>query len=390
MKILLIHNAYQRFGGEDSVVARESSLLSRSGHEVVTYEVSNDSISGLWGRVRAALGTIFSLRSYLAVGKAIRELQPEIVHVHNFFPLISPSVFYACRRERVPVVFTLHNYRILCPTATLEHDGEVVRRSLEEGPWWALRQRVFQGSLAGTFVLCSMIYIHTRIGTWNRMVDRYITPSETSRRNFVDGGLPSNRLTVKPHFVEVDDGAPRSRSGFLYVGRLSTEKGVSVLLRAIQALADSRRSIGKDLFCIVGGGHMEQHCRDAGIASTGEMQASGVQEMMRSATALIVPSVCQETFGLVIIEAYACGLPVIASRIGAFEELVVEGQTGLMFEPGNAQDLAEKIRWAAENPLEMMRMGTQARSRYEDRYTAERNIDLLVSIYREVADEYRT
>ncbi|GAB2316529.1 hypothetical protein SGMN_38440 [Stenotrophomonas geniculata] len=135
---------------------------------------------------------------------------------------------------------------------------------------------------------------------------------------------------------------------------------------------------------------MEQHCLDAGVHSLGAMQASGVQEMMRSATALIVPSVCQETFGLVIIEAYACGLPVIASRIGAFEELVVEGQTGLTFEAGNAEDLAAKIKWAAEHPLEMMRMGSQARSRYVDRYTAERNINLLVSIYREAAEEYRT
>ncbi|PWQ85263.1 glycosyltransferase family 1 protein [Stenotrophomonas maltophilia] len=390
MKVLLVHNAYQVFGGEDSVVSRERSLLARSGHTVATYEVSNNSISGLGGRVRAALGTVFSVGSYFAVTRAIREFQPEVVHVHNFFPLISPSVFYACKRERVPVVFTLHNYRILCPTATLEYDGEVVLKSLKDGPWWALRQRVFQGSLAGTFVLCSMIYIHARMGTWNRMVDRFITPSETSRRNFLEGGLPSHRLAVKPHFVEIDEDAPQPRSGFLYVGRLSAEKGVSVLLRAIHALAHSSPSIGKDAFCIVGGGPMEQHCLDAGVHSLGAMQASGVQEMMRSATALIVPSVCQETFGLVIIEAYACGLPVIASRIGAFEELVVEGQTGLTFEAGNAEDLAAKIKWAAEHPLEMMRMGSQARSRYVDRYTAERNINLLVSIYREAAEEYRT
>lgn len=249
MKILVAHNHYQQHGGEDSVVANEVAMLRRFGHDVQCLVADNREVVGIAGRLRAAAGVVFSLDGYIRTKKALVTFRPDVVHVHNFFPLLSPSIFYACARHRTPVVFTLHNFRILCPTAFLFHHGAVTERSLVRGPWWAVRERVYRQSLLGTFLLVTMIVVHRRMGTWNNVVTRYIALTNFARDIFVRAGLPQERIDIKPNFVRASDAAPHPRSRFLYVGRLSKEKGIRTLAAAL-AIANLPTIVCR----VVGGG----------------------------------------------------------------------------------------------------------------------------------------
>lgn len=377
MRILIVHNAYQLSGGEDVVVRNESAMLRREGHEVHEFFESNDRIVGALARVRAALGSIFSVRAYRRLSRLISELQPDVVHVHNVFPLLSPSVFYACRKNGVPSVLTLHNFRIACPTALLMHEGVVTERSLTCGPWWAVPRRVYRGSLVGTAILATMIAVHRRVGTWSRNVTRFIALTEFAVSRFELAGVPASRIVVKPNFVDIARVAEAPRSGFLFVGRVSHEKGVQVLAAA------SRRCEALSIR-VAGEGALSPLLDGLpSVALLGAVSAADIGREMSAAGALVMPSIWYEGFPMVIVEAYAYGLPVIASRLGAMAELVEDGVTGLLFEPGSSEDLAKKMQWAQAHPSEMRRMGLAARARYEALYTADLNYERLIEIYRE-------
>jgi glycosyltransferase involved in cell wall biosynthesis len=381
VKILVLHNEYQHRGGEDVVVENEVELLRSSGFEVRVHIVSNKKVNALASKLFAAIGSVFSIRSFRLVKDLIRSWQPDVVHVHNFFPLLSPSVFYACRSAGVAVIFTLHNYRIVCPTALLMHDGRVTERSIRSGPWWSLTHRVYRRSLVGTFMLCFLIWIHKRLRTWHRTVDRFIVLTEFARQRFVSAGLPAQALVVKPNFVAAASAVGAARAGFLFVGRLSAEKGVDVLLDA----AGQLRRVSGDRrveVAVAGTGPLDEKVSKGCVEHLGALSAGAVRERMQSAAALVIPSNWYEGFPMVLVEAYASGLPVIASRIGALAELVEDGVTGLLFEPGNPGDLAAKMTWALNNADEMLRMGEAARRRYELLYAPQQNVSQLVSIYR--------
>lgn len=375
MKVLIVHNSYQQFGGEDAVVRNERSMLVAHGHEVHEYLAENAGISGFWASVSAAMSCIFSFKSYREIRAHLLVSRPDVVHVHNFFPLVSPSVFYACRSLGIPSVFTLHNFRIVCPTALLMHDGVVTERSLARGPWWAVRKRVYRGSLAGTFALALMVWVHRRIGTWSAEVTRFIALTKFAADKFSKGGLPSDKIEVKPNFVDIPAAPEGQRSGLLFVGRLSSEKGIEVLARAARLLRGS-------MVKVAGTGLLENMLRDErSVTMLGGLDSRSVYREMASAQALVMPSIWYEGFPMVLVEAYANGLPVIASRLGALAELVQDGVTGLLFEPGSSDDLADKMQWALDHPNEMARMGRAARQRYEERYTQEANYAQLLSIY---------
>jgi glycosyltransferase involved in cell wall biosynthesis len=380
--VLVVHNAYQIRGGEDVVVQNEIELLRAHGHTVDVWLSSNESINGWLAKVVAAAGMVFSLPSYFRMRAILRRARPDVVHVHNFFPLVSPSVFFACARARVPVVLTLHNYRILCPTATLSLEGRVAEQSLTEGPWWAVKHAVYRGSRLGTFMLAAMISVHNRVGTWSSKVTRFIALSPIARQKFVEGGIPPQRIVVKPNFVRSDSHCNESRGkAFLYVGRLSPEKGVDILLQAVQEERWELR--------VAGGGPLELSATD-GVVPLGVLEAHDIKTEMARASALVVPSIWHETFGMVVIEAFAQGTPVIASRIGALQSLVEDGVTGLLFEPGDVGDLREKMRWAAANPELMSEMGHAARKKYEESFSPERNYEELVAVYRAAITEIRS
>ncbi len=375
LRVLVAHNAYQQRGGEDSVVDAEIGLLQGRGHEVELFPRHNDELAQI-GQFAAAVQTMWSGRTVTDLARKIAAFKPDVIHAHNTFPLISPSLYSAAARAGVPVVQTLHNFRLLCPQAMFLRAGRVCEDCLGRFPWPAVRYRCYRGSARQTAVLASMIGVHRAIGTYRNKVSRYIALTEFSRTKFIAGGLRGEQIAVKPNFV--DGPVPeneRQRSGALFVGRLSPEKGTRVLARAA-----ARRP--NTVIDVIGTGP-EQSSLEAspGIRLLGWQAPETIYGRMREATYLVMPSICYETFGMVAVEAFANGLPVIASRLGAMAEIVRDGETGLLFEAGNADDLAQKIAWAEDNPAAMRVMGANARREYEAKYTPETNYRQLMTIY---------
>lgn len=379
MRILVAHNAYQQRGGEDSVVADEMALLRRYGHEVQRYGRHNDEIAGT-SRPALAAGTLWSARTAREVPALIRQFRPDIVHVHNTFPLISPGIYWAAAAQGVPVVQTLHNFRLLCPQAMFLRAGKVCEDCLGRLPLAGLVHGCYRDSRVQTATLGAMLAVHRGLGTFRRKVSRYIALNEFCRRKFVAGGLPAERIAVKPNFVDFPAPPAGGRAGFLFVGRLSREKGIATLAEALAAVPAARLGVA-------GGGPEAALLADRPrIDLLGALPAEAVRQAMGRALALVLPSIWYENMPRTLVEAFACGLPVLASRLGAMADLVTDGVTGLLFAPGDAADLAAKLQWALAHPDEMARMGGNARREYEASYTGERNHALLMNIYQEAID----
>lgn len=386
MKIVIVHNTYQNRGGEDTVLAAETGLLETHGHAVIHLGRDNNELKERSGIGALAIGAeaVWSFSSHTALLEALRNERPDVAHFHNTFPLISPSAYYACAEERVPVVQTLHNYRLVCPSATFLRDGKVCEECLGRAvPWPGVLHGCYRGSRPATFASAAMLSIHRALGTWRDKVNLYIALSEFARQKFIAGGLPAERIVVKTNFVA--DCSPRKTSGgeyALWVGRLSEEKGIRVLVTAIGALSP------RVPFKIAGAGplleEVASEVRRQGFKRVdllGEVSPKDVIELMHGAAFVVVPSVCFENFPLVIAESFACGVPVVASRIGSLAEIVEDGRTGLHFTSGDPADLAAKVEWAWAHPKEMEEMGRAARREYEAKYTAEQNYDALMGIY---------
>jgi glycosyltransferase involved in cell wall biosynthesis len=379
-RVLIVHNAYQHKGGEDAVVESEAGLLAANGHAVERLTRHNDEIRTM-PRVSLAMESCWSGKSMRRIQNVIDAFKPDVIHAHNTFPLISPSIYWAAERAAIPVVQTLHNFRLLCPQAMFLRQGEVCEDCLGRVPWRGAWHACYRDSRAQSAVVAGMLTLHRALGTYRTKVSRFIALNEFCRRKFVEGGLPAERIVVKPNFVDFPMPHAVRREGFLFVGRLSAEKGLKVLASAARQLsADSVR---------VAGAGPESNLLEGipAIDALGSLSADAVRAEMSRAIALLLPSLWYENFPRTVVEAFGCGLPVIASRIGALADLVEEGVTGLQFEPGNAQDLAGKMRWAQAHPEQMATMGRNARARYEERFTPERNYQQLTAIYRDVIEE---
>ena len=382
MRILVCHNRYQLRGGEDSVCESEIELLREHGHDVQIFERSNADLNGV-SKISAALETIWSRDSSKAFRAALDAFKPEVIHVHNTFAKISPAVYWEAAEAGIPVVQTLHNFRLMCPQAMFLRDGKVCEDCLGKLPWRGAVRACYRDSVAQSTVLASMVTTHRAIGTWRNKVTRYIALNEFCRRKFIEGGLPADRIVIKPNFVDFDAPPEGEREGFIFVGRLSTEKGIETLAAA------ARRVNGISLR--VAGTGPEAGLLDGvpGIQALGALTGDAVRQRMSSSVALVLPSIWYENFPRTLVEAMACGLPIIASRIGALADLVEEGVSGLLFEPGNAVDLAAKLVWARDNPEAIRAMGVRARAIYEAKFTARTNYAQLMEIYEDAMDQAR-
>jgi len=374
MRILIAHSAYQLRGGEDMVVDSEIALLRSNGHEVAEYRRDNSDIAGM-SKIGLAANTLWSQRTVHDLDRLIAEFKPDVIHAHNTLPLISPSLYWAAERAGVPVVQTLHNFRQMCLSAMFLRDGKVCEDCLGHLPWRGVTRKCYRGSAIQSAVMAGMLVLHRGLGTYTHKVARFIALNDFSRGKFIEGGLPAGRIVVKPNFVDIPAGSNGVRKGALYVGRLSAEKGIDVLVRAMCHLPACQLHV-------IGSGPEEPVlylCEN--INKLGFMQREQIVSHMQSASYLLLPSICYENFPLTLVEAFACGLPVIASRIGAMAVLIEDGKTGLLFEPGSAKDLAKKIEWAETHPEIMLEMGKNARKEYEEKYTPEHNIRQLIHIY---------
>jgi len=374
LRILLAHNAYQLRGGEDSVVDAEIELLRGHGHAVEIFQRHNDELKCA-PKAQAAVDTVWSRNTVAALTEAIQRFRPDIVHFHNTFPLISPAAYWAVRAAGLPVVQTLHNFRLHCPQAMYLREGRVCEDCLGHVPWRSVVHGCYRDSRAQSAVLTGMLVVHRALGTYRDKVTRYIALNEFCRRKFIEGGLPPERVRVKPNFVDFAPPESGEREGFLFVGRLSSEKGVDVMVRAWNILGDGSLRVagtGPEAGLLEG---------VRGLTALGALAGDAVRDQLGSAVALVLPSICYDSFPRTLVEAFACALPVIASRLGPLADLVEDGVTGLLFEPGNASDLAQKLRWAQENPQRMEEMGRNARAKYEAEFSAAKNYPQLVAIY---------
>jgi len=391
LRLLIVHNFYLFPGGEDQVFYNEMTLLREYGHDVYEYTVSNEEISKM-SLVAAGINTIWSRRSFTKIKKLLTELKPDLVHFHNIFPILSPSVYFACNIAKIPVVQTLHNYRLLCPSALFFRQGKTCLKCLDLGfPWPAIRHACYRNSYGASIAVVAMLLVHRWLSSWKKQVDCYIALSEFSRQKFIQGGVPKKKIMVKPNFTEIDPDVKIAENEYaLFIGRISAEKGIDVLLRAWQ-------KCGSRQLLIFGKGPLEaevqeaiRNCALTAITMKGQTSRREVITAINQSQFVIVPSLCFENFPLVIIEAFACGVPVIASRLGAIAEIVQDQKTGLLFTAGDAEDLSVKLLWAWDHPIEMSVMGRAARSEYEAKYTSERNYQLLMDIYQYSINSHRS
>ena len=385
MKILLAHNRYASRGGEDTVFDRERDLLRAYGHEVLEYTRENQTI-GAAGKIRLAIGAVWSDESYKEVKQLMERMRPDVLHVHNTLPLISPAIYYAASACKVPVVQTLHNYRLLCANAMLVRNSVVCEDCVGKTiAWPGILHKCYRGDRGASISVVGTVAVHRLAGTWRRKVARYIALCEFARGKLLASGLPEDRVVVKPNFA-VDRQVPTAlsgpKSGALFVGRLSEEKGLRVLFEAW-------RDIEVDLG-ILGSGLMESELRakaSSRVRFLGFSDDAGhIFETMRRASFIVMPSLVYENFPMIVAEAFSAGTPIIASRLGALAELVEDGVTGLHFNPADAADLASKVRWADAHPDQMAQMGQHARRRYEQSYTPEANYSQLIQIYGEAKE----
>lgn len=381
MRILSVHNRYQIRGGEDESCESEERLLQERGHQVDVYTESNDRVGEL-GMARVAARTVWSVESYKIVQQRLAQQPYDILHVQNFFPLISPSVYYAAKAAGIPVVQTLRNYRLACPNGLFFRDGVVCEDCLGKAiPWPGVMHSCYRQSWSASLGVSTMLTVHRGLATWRQMVDIYITLTEFARQKLIAGGLPADKIVVKPNFMRTDPGVGTGKGGFvLYAGRLSTEKGLDTLLAAWQKLGS------KVPLKIIGTGPLETLVAATAYQSPyiewlGCISNAEVLQLMGEALVLVFPSKWYETFGRVAMESFAKGTPVIAARIGAIAELVDHGRTGLLFNPGDPDDLAAQVEYVLAHPQILAQMRQAARFEYESKYSAEINYNKLREIY---------
>ena len=383
MRVLVAHNFYQRPGGEDGAFRKESQLLEQHGHEVVCYTAHNDEIKsyGIASFASLASKTIWNRETVRSVRALMQRSRPDVLHVHNTFPLISPAIYEAAHLEGVPVVQTLHNYRLMCPEGAFHRRGKVCEDCVNTTTFWpGVVHGCYHDSRAQSGVVAAMLATHRLLGTWRHKVSRYIALSQFAKDKFVKGGFQPEQIAVKPNFCDYRGGVSASRgSDVLFVGRLSPEKGLTTLLRAVARMSDP------PLLRVAGDGPLMRSEEGARIDWLGLRSTPEVVDLMSGAAVLVMPSVCYEGgTPLTLLEAFATGTPVIASAIGTLGEVISDGETGLLVPPGDAAALAERLQWALRHPEEMRAIGLRGREEFECKYTPQRNYQTLMEIYRAV------
>jgi glycosyltransferase involved in cell wall biosynthesis len=387
VKILKVHEYYTQAGGEDTVLLSEMALLRSRGHDVIEYTEWNKKIRSM-NKASVALQTLWSTSSYRKIKEFLVRTKPDVVHFHNTFPLISPSAYYACQEFNIPVVQTLDNQRLICPASTFYRNGKLCLDCLgKTPPWPAVLHACYHDSRLQTAVVGSMLTFHRLIGTWQTKIDTFLCSTNFYRDLFVKAGIPPDKIVVMPHFAQQRDQSNKVKSAenyALFVGRLDPEKGINTLLEAWRLLDFPLK--------IRGEGRLEEKAREfvvrhgiKNIEFVGRMQDQELSDLIRNARFLIMPSEgYYETFGLVIIEAYSRGVPVVASNIGVTPELVIDNKTGLLFEAGNTRDLADKAKWVWDHPLEANEMGNNGLSIYKKRFTQDRCYETLIEVYKKM------
>lgn len=381
LKILMLHNRYLLPGGEDISFQMEVDLLRRKGDVVDVYEEDNKRVAEL-GQFRTGIRSIWSVETYRKLRKILRSGSYDVMHVQNFFPLISPAAYYAAANEGVPVVQTLRNYRLQCVSGTLFRDGSPCEKCSQMAvPWAGIRHRCYRDSVSGSAAVALMIGFNKLIGTWRDKVDVYVALTDFARDQYVLGGLPEHKIMRKYNFLDPTPEPGTGAGGYaLFVGRFDPVKGIETLLEGWETVA------GKCPLKIVGDGplasQVEEACRRLPDTERLPWQSpENILQLIGDARFVIIPSASYEPFGRIVAESFAKGTPVIGSRTGGLTELISDGRNGLLFEPRNAEDLAAKVRYAIENEDLLCQMRSEARREFNAEFSADVNHPQLKYIY---------
>ena len=390
MRILIAHNFYRSSApsGEDAVYHNEKQLLQAHGHEVVCFERHNDDLNDatVLSKLSVALSATWSRESYRSFSKCIKETKPDIAHFHNTFPLISPSAYAACHDHGVAVVQTLHNYRLICPGALLQRNGIPCEDCIGKAPLRGILHRCYRGSFLSSAAVAAIIIRNRANGTYMSAVDRYIALTEFSKGRMIAGGLPPEKIAVKCNFLPTPPKPGNGNGGYaVYVGRLSEEKGVLTLLRAWRSLPDVKLKIAGD-------GPLRRRIEQTIINDKLNVELLGyctrdeILGLLGNALFQVVPSEWYEGFPMVLLEAFACGTPVIASDIGSLSEIVDNDISGYKFTPGDSDSLVSAIRKLLSHEDITGTLRESVRNLFEKNYTSKQNIIHLERIYSDATE----
>lgn len=383
MKVLLIHNSYKYKGGEDSVFDNESTLLTDNGVTIEKLTFHNTEIIGIFQKILVGFNVLFNLKVYKKLKKNIEIFNPDVIHVHNFFPIVSPAVFFVAKHYNIPIIMTLHNYRLICANALLFRENKVCELCIKKTiPFPAIKNKCYRESRIQTIVLVLMTTFHKIIGTWKSKVNIYIALTNFAKVKILNSSLNLHpeQIKIKQNFVE-DRGYDFQKDDyFLFVGRLSKEKGIEILL-------DSFSNNNQKLI-IIGDGPMKKEVMETvlnnkNIMYLGFQDLDIINQYMRKAKALIFTSIWYEGMPMTILEALSAGTPVIAPNIGAASEIIKNGFNGLIYEVGNSHDLKKKIKNIDINEEKYQQVVKNSREDFEKNYSKNINFKLLIKIYQE-------
>ena len=390
MKILFIHNKYIQFGGEDVAVEQEMALLSAKGHNVKILFFENENITGIISKIKAAFQAIYNFSSARKVKKAIKEFNPDIIHVHNLFFIASPSVLYAASRKKIPVILTLHNYRLICSNALLLRDNKVCELCIQKKfPLSGIRYKCYRNTRAGSTLVTLITGVHKLLNTWKKKVTTYTVSNEFSRVRLLNSSLqlPEHKLVAKANFIsDPGEGKVPREDFYLFAGRIAKEKGAHMLLEAFAGLPNRK-------LVLVGDGPEKEYLKNQfksydNIHFTGQLQKPDVLEYMKRCKALICPSVWYEVTPFTNLEAFATGTPVIASRLGSMKETIKDGYNGLHFTAGDPEDLKNKVELFMQITDHNNDLYKNARESYLQKYHPDVHYRSIIRIYEQAINNY--
>jgi len=376
MKILQVHDFYQQFGGEDATALSERELLERNGATVVFYSRRNDTIKRRASAETLVIGAqaIYSRTVSREITKLVEDQRPDVACIHNVFPLISPAVYHTLHSLGVPTIQIVKNFRFWCPSGTFYTHGEICERCKFGDYWHAVQHRCYRDSYLLSALYAASVGLNRMAGMMEK-IDAFICLTEFSRQKLLEVGIPAAKIFVRPHFIDTSQVEPAWQDGkyAVYLGRLSPEKGVWALVKAFEQMPEISLKIA-------GTGPLEgalkAYVAEKGLRNVefvGFQQSAEKWPLLQDSLFTVAPSEFYETFGMVVIESYAAGKAVIGSNLGSLAYVIEDGESGLLFRPGDVDDLVEKVRFLAARPGVRQRMGRYARTLAETKYGQEQN-----------------
>lgn len=391
-KVLIVHNYYQTPGGEDTVVENESNMLRENGHEVVFYSRHNDEIKSrdFLGKIKLFFESIFSIKTYREVKKVIKEEKIDIIHVHNTLPLISPSVYYAAFSKRIPVVQTIHNFRLLCPAATFTINDKICEECIRDGLSAALKYKCYRKSFLQTFSVVAILKIHRILKTYQK-VNGYIALTEFNKNKLMNLIKDEGKIYVKPNFVKcTNDDIYKKRkieNYFVFIGRLDRLKGIDLIVECWKNIKDSE-------LVVIGDGPFKKELHEfiyknniQNIKMLGFMKREEAFEIIKYSTAVVIASQCYEGFPLTIVESFSLKVTVIGGDIGNISS-IINNDNGLLFKYDSKEDLKLKVEMLINNKDLNEKLNEGAFKNFIENYTDKINYKCLDNIYSKLIGKY--